>query len=194
MHKVLAAIILFGFSIFISTGAECAIHETIGLVESFDGEHLHVTGEPLTVGGYSDIVINISHAPIFDLLTGHPVPIDCQGFYNNFIEVGMSVRIAFTDNMEALAVWLNFDYEEAAAFSVVVSDNIQYGKDYAVFLCMDGKYRITLAVDTIIIDPLHGEITLADVIPGQEYFVWVDMITASSPAQVYPNKVVLIND
>jgi len=163
------------------------IGETIGIVVGLDGKQMHVVGEPLTVAGHTDIVVDISRARIYDLLTGFPV-------YISFIQEGMNVRIAYDMSKSALAVWLNCDYENSAVFSVAVSDNIKYGQGHCVFLCSEGKYRITLTPETVIIDPHHGYLSPLDVFPGQELFLWVDMITASSPSLVYPDKVVLIND
>jgi len=162
------------------------VGETFGIVANIDGYHLHVVGDPLTPAGKHDIIINIANAPIYDLLTG---------FSSDMakIETDMSIRVAYIDNV-AIAVWLNCDYEDSAVFTVVVSDNIQYGYDYVTFLSADGKYRVTVSDKTSIIDPVYGEISPLDIIPGQEFFLWVDMITASNPSLVYPDKVVLIVD
>jgi len=163
------------------------ISETIGSVIDLDGTSLHVIGESLSAAGHSDVIVTIGSARMYDLQTGLPVDID-------YIQQGMSVRVAYDASKTALAVWLNYDYEDSAVFSVVVSDNIQYGYDYCVFLCTDSKYRVTLAPDTMIIDPHYGKLSPADILPGQAFFLWVDMITASSPSLVYPDKVVLIDD
>jgi len=136
-----------------------------------------------------DVVVVLGDAPIFDLLTGLPV-------YADSIEIGMDIRVAYLlqpDMLpQAVVIWLSPAHPEAAVFTTVVSENIQYGPDYVVFLSADGKYRITLDEDTFIYGPNCGELTFEDILPGQEFFVWVDMITASSPAQVYPDKVVMI--
>jgi len=163
------------------------ISETIGSIVGLEIGEMRVIGEPLTAAGYSDIIVDIGGARIYDLRTGFPVDAD-------YIQKGMSVRVAYGASKNALAVWLNCDDEDSAVFSVVVSDNIQYGHDSSVFLCSDGKYRVMLSPETVIIDPRHGELSPADILPGQEFFLWVDMITASSPSLVYPDKVVLIND
>lgn len=164
------------------------ISETIGIVEDINHHQFHIIGEALTPCGGEDILIHIGDAPIYDLTTGLPAPF-------SHIHVGMSIRVAYeTHTNTALVAWLNCDEMDAAVFTVVVSDNIQYYQDSCVFLSADGKYRVTLSLDTVIIDPYYGEITPHDIEPGQEFFVWVDMITASAPSQVYPDKVVLIND
>jgi len=167
------------------------IGETVGTITNVGDGNLRVVGEPLNAAGLRDIKVDIGTAPIYDLVTGFPVCI-------SNIEPDMNVRIAYeTSKMgiaAAVAVWLNCDYEDSAVFTVVVSENIQYGHDFCVFLSADGKYRVTLTPDTEIIDPDYGELLPHDILPGQEFFVWVDMITASSPSIVYPDKVVLIND
>ena len=162
------------------------VGETFGIINSLDNFYLHVIGDPLTPAGKHDIIVDIADAHIYDLLTGFPAEI-------TDITEGMSVRVAYIDQ-DAIAVWLNCNYDDSAVFTVVVSDNIQYGYEYTTFLSTDEKYRVTLCDKTIIIDPEYGEISHNDIVPGQEFFIWVDMITASSPSLVYPDKVVLIND
>jgi len=168
---------------------ETDIDETIGIVEDFSGGYLYIVGEALTYGGLDDVTVQLGDAPVYDLLTGLPV-------YAGSIEAGMEVRVAYLmqeeDYPQAVAIWLSPSHEEAAVFSTVVSDNIYYGRDYTVFLSADGRYRITLTADTYIYIPGFGEISPEDIQPGQEFFVWVDMITASSPALVFPDKVVSI--
>ena len=168
---------------------ETEIDETIGIIESCSGDFLKISGEALTCGGLDDIIIQIGEAPIYDLITGLPVTV-------RSLKTGMEVRIAYLRQAggypQAIAIWLNPDHPDAAVFSTTVSDNIYYGPDYTVFLSADGRYRITLMADTLIFVPEYGEIYPEDIVPGQEFFVWVDMITASSPALVYPDKVVSI--
>ena len=165
------------------------IHETIGIIEDFAAGHLHISGEALTIGGLDDVIIELGDAPIYDLLTGLPITV-----YG--IESGLEARAAYLrqpcGRHQAVAVWLNPGHEDSAVFTTIVSENIQYGPDYCVFLSADGRYRITLTADTYILCPDYGPITAMDIVPGQEFFVWVDMITASSPALVFPDKVVLI--
>lgn len=166
-----------------------AIGETIGHVENFDGTVVHIIGDALTNHGSEDVLVNTSTAPIYDLLTGFRT--DPQNIYE-----GMCIRAAYTLSQEphnAIAVWLNWDYDNSAVFSVTVSGNIQHNNDSTAFLSDDGKYRITVSNETTIICPNSGFITPMDISQGQEYFVWVDMITASSPAIVYPEKLVLLD-
>ena len=163
------------------------IYETIGTVADVNGSLLHVVGESFISASPSDIVIDTKNARVYDLLTGFPM----DAYH---IAKDQSVRVAYDASHMALAVWLNYDDAHAAVFSVAVSDNIQYGADNCTFLCTDGKYRVTLSSKTVIIDPYAGEMSPSDILPGQEFFVWVDMITASSPSLVYPEKVVLIDD
>jgi len=169
---------------------ETVIDETIGIVEDFSHGNLHISGEAITYGGLDDLVLVLGDAAIFDLLTGLPVLADC-------IEIGMDVRVAYLLQPgvlpQAVVIWLSPAHPDAAVFTTIVSENIQYGPDYAVFLSTDGKYRITITGETFIYCPELGELSFTDIMPGQEFFVWVDMITASSPAQVYPDKVVLVN-
>ena len=166
-----------------------AIDETMGIIEDFVMGRLHISGEALTASGLDDVVIELGDAPIYDLLTGLPV-------LTREIDAGMEVLAVYLMQSgglpQAVALWLNPSHEDAAVFTTTVSENIQYGPDYCVFLSTDGRYRITLTADTEIFDPGCGPITTYDVVPGQEFFVWVDMITASSPALVFPDKVVLI--
>jgi len=192
MKKLFAALLMF---LTFATGATidrpCNIGETIGTVSNIYDRYVHVVGEPLTAAGHKNVIVNIADAPIFDLVTGYSAQI-------SDVKKGMNIRIAYevSEKKEptALVIWLNCEHESSAVFTVVVSDNIQYGHNNCVFLSHDGKYRVTISHKTVIIDPYYGHISPSDIQPGQEFFVWVDTITASSPSLVYPDKVVLIYD
>ncbi|MCL1787154.1 MAG: hypothetical protein FWG38_04140 [Defluviitaleaceae bacterium] len=160
-----------------------ALYETIGIVAGLEQNTLFIA--PFLSGEH--VVVSLENARIYNLLTGFSVDA-------GYIEKGQSVRAAYDGAGRALAVWLNHDDANAAVFSITISDNIQYGADYCVFLCTDNKYRVTLSPQTVIIDPYGEQIFPGDVAPGQALFVWVDMITASSPSLVYPEKVVLMDD
>jgi len=193
MPKLLLALCtIFYATIYLTTATANGMYileevsETIGYVQSLEKNILHVVGEPLTVNGYASVAVDISHAPIYDLRTGFLVD-------QSHITKNMGVRVAY-EHDNAIVVWLNEDYEDAAVFTAEVSENIMHYDDYSVFLSADGKYRISLTQDTIILDPLYGELLPSEIIPGMEFFIWVDMITASSPSLVYPDKVVVVYD
>ena len=166
------------------------VNETIGVVVSMEGDTLGIIGEAITDGGFSEIIISVGDAPFFDLLTGLPMTI-------RDIVPNMGIRVAYGEAQNglpapAVAIWANWDYDDAAVFTVLVSENIHRGADGVVFLSSDGKYRVALTQETQILDYRHNPLTPADIAPGMEFFVWVDMITASTPALVYPDKVVQI--
>ncbi|MCL2217908.1 MAG: hypothetical protein FWB91_12950 [Defluviitaleaceae bacterium] len=166
------------------------VNETIGSVIGLEDDRISIIGEAITDGGLPELVIQVNDAPIFDLLTGLPIKIDD-------IAPGMGIRVAYRPSMDgrpapAVAVWMNWDFEEAAVFTVLVSENIQYGTDSVIFLSADGKYRVAFTRETQILDYNHNPLNPGDIAPGMEFFVWVDMITASCPALVYPDKVVQI--
>jgi len=186
MQKLICTLFLLACLI-TTTAAQSEINETIGEIAALTATHLHITGDPVTPAGHHDIAVVIGDAPIYDLRTGFPVCV-------SFMVEGMSARVAYDNAKNAVAIWLNCDYEDSAVFTVVVSGNIRYEYDHCTFLSADGKYRVTLSPETVIIDPYYGELSHADILPGQEFFVWVDMITASHPSLVYPDKVVVIRD
>ena len=189
MKKLTAALFIICALILTTSESICAGSETIGYIEGFDGENIHIVGEAITSDAYEDVIVNINNAPVYDLLTGFRVGA-------NTIREGMSARASYitgwNEPYDALAVWLNWDSNAAAVFSVAVSGNIHYGEDSCVFISNNGKYRVTISPETVIICPQYGRLTHMDILPGQEFFVWVDMITASNPAEVYPDKIVLI--
>jgi hypothetical protein len=164
-------------------GSGMYYHEIQGIVVSNDDGFIYVEGESLT-GGPGGVRAFTGEAAVYDLLTGFPAR---QGS----IEEGMAVRMSYHED-HAAAIWLNFSDENAAAFKTEVSENIRYTADGCVFLTGDGKYRIVLSPETLVIDPFAGIITPLDIHPGYGMFVWVDMVTASRPALVYPQKVVLV--
>ena len=163
-----------------------AIQEIIGVIEAVQNGTLQIYGECLITEQLQTVNMYIGDAPVYDLKTGFP---SCV----SQISTGMSVRAAFMPpDAASVIIWLNALEPDTAVFSITVSDNIQYGSDYCVFLSDDGKYRITLTAETHIFDPLQGQLAPWEIRPDQEFFVWVDMITAGYPAQVYPSQVVLI--
>jgi hypothetical protein len=125
----------------------------------------------------------VSEADVFDLLTGLPAEPEAmaEGSYIRVFEAG-----------NRPVIWINCFEEGAAAFKATVSENIQYFDNACNFLTCDEKYRVTLTPETVIYDPDTGFIGPSDILPGQEMFVWLDMVTASCPAQAYPDQVVLI--
>ena len=177
-----------GDTFVLNEAREAIIDETIGIIESVDRDYMHISGEALTYGGPDDVVVQVGDAQIYDLLTGLPVGLGS-------VKAGMEARVVYMygdTDPQAIVIWLHPSHEDAAVFSTVVSDSIYYGPDYTVFLSADGRYRVTLTEDTLILVPGYGPIALEDIEPGQEFFVWVDTITASSPALVFPDKVVYI--
>ncbi|MCL2499418.1 MAG: hypothetical protein FWE90_03670 [Defluviitaleaceae bacterium] len=166
------------------------VGETQGEITRVWGECIRIEGEALTDAGYAIVDINISGVPAYDLITGQRV---------SYTEArkGMSVRAAYAVDTyprpyPAIVLWFNACHDDAAVFTAVVSENIRRESDCCVFLTADGRYRIVFSQDTRICDPHHGEMTVDDILPGQEFFIWVDSITASCPSWVYPHKAVLV--
>lgn len=168
--------------------------ETFGMVLAVQDDYLHILGEPLTEDGLEEVIVKINHAPVYDLLTGHTV-------HAENIREGTYIRVAYTPatthedsppTADAAAVWLHYGEEGAAAFKAVVSENIQYYDDRCTFMTADGKYRVTLTENTLIMDADDGFYEPFDIRPGIAMFIWVDMVTASCPAQAYPDKVMLM--
>ncbi|MCL1844656.1 MAG: hypothetical protein FWF77_02000 [Defluviitaleaceae bacterium] len=165
------------------------IGETIGFVMEISGDVLHVVGDPLTPSGYASVLVSVGDAPVYDLKTGHRVRADA-------ITLDSDVRVAYNlggdEPHSAVVFWLNWSCADAAAFSVFVGESIVISEDSATFLCANEKYRITITADTTIIDPNRGYLSPAEITTGMEFFVWTDMITASFPALVFPEKIVVV--
>ncbi|MCL2047981.1 MAG: hypothetical protein FWG87_04565 [Defluviitaleaceae bacterium] len=179
---------VFAYDVNVNTTGE-NVGETIGYVINIHGDILHIDGEPLTVSDFSNVLVNIARAPIYDLRTGFRV-------LSQSIREDTALRVAYEigggEPFPAVAAWLNWDDDDAAAFTVEVSESISAGYSDTAFLSADGKYRVTLTPETLIFDPFHGILSPSDIVHGMELFVWVDMITASTPALVYPDKVVVV--
>ena len=165
------------------------VGETIGFVMELSGDVLHVVGEPLNERGFSSVLVCVYDAPVYDLRTGFLVGAHA-------ITEDSDVRVAYDlwgdEPHSAVVVWLNWSCVDAAAFTVIVGENIVSGEDAAIFLCANEKYRVAVTAETTIYDPRRGHLSPADIVPGMEFFVWTDMITASSPALVYPEKIVVV--
>jgi len=183
-------VVLIASQCFTVLAVSGSVDETIGYIIDVEDDVLHISGDALTAGGFSKVAVQVGDAPIYDLLTGLPISL-CG------ITPEMSIRTAYGSAVAglpspAVVIWVNWDYDDAAAFTVTVSENIHYCPDGVVFLSTDGRYRVALTDDILILDYHHNLLNSADIVPGMEFFVWVDMITASSPALVYPDKVVLV--
>jgi hypothetical protein len=193
--KIISAIVLiFSFSsltvfAYDDTVFESNVGETIGYVLSIRGDIVQVLGEPLAADGFSNVLVNIENAPVYDLRTGFRV-------LAQNIREEMDIRVAYhireSEPFPAVVAWLNWNDEDAAVFTVTVSENIVSDEDDVIFLSADKKYRVALTPQTIIYDPFHGLLSPQEISHGTELFVWVDMITASAPALVYPDKVVVV--
>lgn len=173
---------------------EAQLPEMMGVVAAVADECVLVVGEPLSDEGWPEVLLHVLDAPVYDLMTG------CLVGPEEITE-GAWVRVAYgyplTDTEPPLAdaseIWLHYGEDGSAAFKAMVSENIQYDEESCTFMTADGKYRVTLTPETQIIDINRGYADPADIRPGLSMFVWVDMVTASSPAQAYPDKVVLID-
>ncbi|MCL2225024.1 MAG: hypothetical protein FWB96_08685 [Defluviitaleaceae bacterium] len=167
-----------------------SVEEIIGYVVEINDDIVHIVGEPFAEEGFSDTLIRVGNAPVYDLRTGFRA-----GKYD--IVQDMDIRTAFsysgTEPFPAVVVWLNWNDDNAAVFTVVASENINTSEDSTVFLSADGKYRVALTPETMILCPYNGYLSPWDITSGTELFVWVDMITASTPALVYPDKVVVVH-
>jgi hypothetical protein len=166
------------------------VGETQGKITRVQNTSVHIRGEVLTAKGFTHVQVCVKDAPVYDLITGLSVPL-------SEVKAGLSARVAYIVDDKplpypAIVLWLNCNHDDAAVFTAMVSENIRYEEDYCVFLTTDGKYRIAFPNDMLIYDPVYGEMTPDDVAPGQEFFIWVDSITASCPALVFPDKAVLV--
>ena len=144
---------------------------------------LHVVGIDLPDGSQDEIFLYIDEAEIFNLRTGFAI-----GPYD--IREGDTVRVIYESD-RALEVYVHAGEADAADFMVVVSDNIWYSDVGCAFVTIDGKYRITLSEETLLLDSRGYEISYDEIAPGLEMFVWAAFVTASFPGQVIPDKVVL---
>jgi len=191
MKKLLVVVL----SIFLSVNLTVLVlganvDEIIGYVMDIHDDIVHVVGEPFADDGLQGALVRIGEAPVYDLRTGLRVPAQS-------IRKDMDIRIAYnvqqtSDPFPAVVVWLNWDDDDAAVFTVEVSENITHGNEGFVFLSADGKYRVVLTPETTILDHNNKNLPVSEITSGMEFFVWVDMITASTPALVYPEKVVVV--
>jgi hypothetical protein len=182
---LMAVLCLKGLTAYAGNGMY--LDEIYGQVITVEGEYISIDGEllspPYELG---QITLDIGMALVYDLISGYPV-------YASSVYPGMTVRASYNNRHFADTLWLNCGDPRAAAFKATVSENIYYiDEDESVFLTHDGKYRVTISPETLVIDPYVGLINAYDIYPGQQMFIWAEMVTASSPAQVYPEKVVII--
>ena len=167
--------------------------ETLGEVIPTDDGLLLVSGISLTEDSWDEVLLCIEEAEIYDLRSGFAI--SPQDIYE-----GDCVRVVYAldgDDIghiaaRALMVYAHAGAQDAADLMIVVSDNIWYSEEGCVFVTLDGKYRVTLSEDTLLLDSYGYEISYDEITPGMEMFVWADFVTASVPGQVIPDKIVLL--
>jgi hypothetical protein len=100
--------------------ADNSFNEIIGYVTEVEGDSVYIFGESTFTAEPFHVLVDIGDAAVYDLVTGYSVPKDT-------IKTGMGIRTVYhNDSGEAAVVWINWDDEYAAVFSVTVSDNIIY--------------------------------------------------------------------
>ena len=168
------------------------IAETMGCVVAVEGQAVRVVGEPLTPGGLRDVWVDMAHGSVYDLRTGLRV----APAHVAQLPVGTTARIAYMpgpqEPLHGVVLWLHGCHPQAAVFSAVASEDMYREADYCTFLSVCGKFRIVLDETTDLYDPARGALCPTGLLPGQELFIWVDSITASTPALVYPHRAVVV--
>jgi len=155
---------------------------------------LHVFGVALTDDAWDEVVLDMGHAEVYDLRTG---------FISTVWDIyeGDAVRAVYEPNYSidglplarAVTVYLHAGEPDAADLRLTVSDNIRYTNEACAFVTPDGKYRVTLTDDTLLLDGYGYQLSFYDIEPGMEMFVWASSVTASFPGQLFPDKVVLLD-
>ena len=165
--------------------------ETIGeAIPTKDG-YLLVSGMGLTDGAYDQVLLCTKEAEIFDLRTGFLIEMQniCEG---DCVRVMYDPSLLNYDGItQAMEVFVHAGEIGSADFMVVASENIWYSNGNCSFMTTDGKYRIIIDEETLLLDGLGYEMPWEDIEPGMEMFVWAAVVTASFPGQVIPDKIVL---
>jgi len=167
--------------------------ETLGEAIPTEDGLLLVSGISLTEDSLDEVLLCIEEADIFDLRSGFAV-------HAGDIYEGDCVRVVYALDAadmwhtvaKALMVYVHAGEQDAADLMIVVSDNIWYSDGGCAFVTLDGKYRVTLSEDTVLLDRYGHEISYDEIVPGMEMFVWAAFVTASFPGQVIPDKIVLL--
>ena len=164
--------------------------ETLGEALPRDDGLLLVSGIGLTEDAWDEVLLYIDEAEIYNLRTGFAIGA-------NEIHEGDCIRVMYEPGRDevshALVIYVHAGEQDAADFMVVVSDNIWHTETGCVFVTIDGKYRITIEEDTLLLDNYGYEMSWDEIVPGMEMFVWAAFVTASFPGQVVPDKIVLLN-
>ena len=177
-----------------SVSAYSCFQEILGEAIPREDGLLFVSGIGLTDDAWNEILLCIKDAEIYNLRTGFKIEA-----YDIF--EGDIVRVVYEADSQlnsgksfaqAVIIYTHAGEPESADFMVVVSDNIWYSDEGCSFVTTDGKYRVTLTDESLLLDEYGFEISYEEIIPGMEMFVWASFVTASFPGQVIPDKIVLI--
>jgi len=158
--------------------------ETIGEAVFREDGLLYISGIGLTEDALDEVLLYIDGAEIYDLRTGFLIGPE-------EIFDGDTLRVVYDDD-QALTIYAHAGEPESADFMVVVSDNIWYSDEGCFFVTQDGKYRVTLTEDILLLDENGYGMFFDEIVPGMEMFVWAAFVTASFPGQVVPEKIVLL--
>ena len=165
--------------------------ETFGEALLREDGFLQVTGIALTDGAWDEVLLDAEDALVYDLQTGFLAELDD-------IFEGDMVRVVYEPGRnpwaQAEVIYLNAGEPGSADFKVAVSDNLWHSAEGCSFVTPDGKYRVTLTPDTLLLDSGGSPLALADFQPGMQMFVWATSVTASFPGLVVPDKVVVLED
>ena len=186
MKKIYLALVMATALAFIPMQAAAVGHymETLGEAILREDGLLQVTGIGLTENAFDEVLLYFDEADVYDLQTGFAIrPED--------IREGDYIRVGYCPASVAYEIFVHAGEPGSADFMVMVSDNIWYNDDSCAFVTMDGKYRITLTEETMLLDEYGNSLSYDEISPGLEMFVWASFVTASFPGLVMPDKIVL---
>ena len=168
--------------------------ETLGEAIPREDGLLLVSGIGLSEEAWDEVLLYVDEAEIYDLRTGFSM--NAQDIYEGDI-----VRVVYESEgdlnsgspfAQALIVYAHAGEPDSADLMVVVSDNIWHSGEGCSFVTIDGKYRITLTDESLLLDEYGFEMSFEEITPGMEMFVWASFVTASFPGQLIPEKIVLL--
>jgi len=163
--------------------------ETYGAATPRADGYLQVSGMALTDGAWDDVLLCLQDAWVYDLRTGFAAEPAA-------ITHGDAVRVVYEPAGDAFgtAVWvyLHAGEPDAAGLRVTAGEPVWHTATGCHFMTPDGKYHLRIPPEATLFDAHGAPLSATDIVPGTEMFVWANSLTASFPAQVVPQKIVLL--
>jgi hypothetical protein len=156
---------------------------------------IHVVGQGLNENSLDEIVLDISQANIYDMVTGKAATReDIQKGAEVIVYYSNAIGMSYPAIGNATHVFINVEKEQSANLKMQLGEKIDANnKNEVSFMSADGTYIMSFNENTEIRHE-NGEVgTIANLNKGDEVLVWFPLMTASMPGMATATKAVILS-